>query len=221
MKLNLKKLAAVALSALEILTAMPSAFCAPKPFPNSAEKKYETTAPRKRTNNAKSSKKEIIINSIISKQLIGRTFNKKCIEAPNAITVGDYGLANQPNVKKIKLPQVTHVGSHAFENCENLEKIVFTDQLAEIAPDAFVGCRIDLKIIYKGEEFTADELMRKIKPYVKVDTNFGFYHTSDYRYYGKDKINMIIQPVDEKVDNSSSEESSSFNDTLTVSEISR
>lgn len=219
MNSNFKKSAAIVVSALGVLTSAPSAFCAPKACPNSEKKNYNITkAPKKRENESQTSHTKIIPNRIISKKYMDGEIFQKRVDAPDAVAVEDYAFANQSHIKKVKLPKAVHVGSRAFENCENLEKIVFTDQLTSIAPDAFLGCRLDLKIIYKGLEYSVGEFAQEVKPYVKVNIAFGPYQPLDFKYYGKDKINLTIQPVGERIDDTTVEEDSSCSDTLINSE---
>ena len=168
MKSNFKKLTAITLSSLGILASAPSAFCAPKACPSSAKKNNNITNAPKKHVQTDSSKTKVISNRIISKKLIGCKFTQKHLKAPNATFIYDGAFSDQPNLKKIYLPEAAHVGSRAFENCEKLETIVFTDKLTSLAPDAFLGCMKDLKIIYKGQEYSASDFMKVIKPYVKV-----------------------------------------------------
>ncbi len=222
MKSNFKKLTAITLSSLGILASAPSAFCAPKACPSSEKKNHDITkAPKKRGGQTKSSKTKVILNRIVSKESFGCKFTQKNLEAPYATYIYDDAFSNQPNLKKIYLPKAVHVGSRAFENCEKLETIVFTDKLTSLAPDAFLGCMKDLKIFYKGQEYSASDLMKVIKPYIKVEINYGSFQPLAFRDYGSDKINMIIQPMREKVDDTTVSEDSDTSDTIVLSEIDR
>ena len=79
----------------------------------------------------------------------------------------------------------------------------------------------DLKIFYKGQEYSASDLMKVIKPYIKVEINYGSFQPLAFRDYGSDKINMIIQPMREKVDDTTVSEDSDTSDTIVLSEIDR
>ena len=222
MKSNFKKLTAITLSSLGILASAPSAFCAPKACPNSAKKNNNiTNAPKKRVQTESSKTKVIIPNRIISKGYLGCKFTQNYLKAPYATFIYDGAFSDQPNLEKIYLPKAVHVGSRAFENCEKLEQIVFTDQLTSLAPDAFLGCRKDLKIIYKGQTYRPSNFMEVIKPYVKVEVNYGFLQPLVFTDYGSDKINMIIQPVGEKVNDTTVAEDSDTSETIALSEIGR
>ena len=221
MKSNFKKLTAITLSSLGILASAPLAFCAPKACPNSAKKNNNiTNAPKKRVQ-TDSSKTKVIPNRIISKGYLGCKFTQNYLKAPYATFIYDGAFSDQPNLEKIYLPKAVHVGSRAFENCEKLETIVFTDQLTSLAPDAFLGCRKDLKIIYKGQTYRPSNFMEVIKPYVKVEANYGFLQPLVFTDYGSDRINMIIQPMREKVDNTTVAEDSDTSETIALSEIGR
>ena len=222
MKSNFKKLTAITLSSLGILASAPSAFCAPKACPNSAKKNNNiTNAPKKRVQTESSKTKVIIPNRIISKGYLGCKFTQNYLKAPYATFIYDGAFSDQPNLEKIYLPKAVHVGSRAFENCEKLEQIVFTDQLTSLAPDAFLGCRKDLKIIYKGQTYRPSDFMKVIKPYVKVEANYGFLQPLVFTNYGSDRINMIIQPMREKVDATTVAEDSDTSETIALSEIGR
>lgn len=221
MKSNFKKFTAITLSSLGILASAPSAFCAPKACPNSAKKNNNITNAPKKHVQTESSKTKVIPNRMISKEHIGCKFTQKYLKAPYATFIYDGAFSDQPNLEKIYLPKAIHVGSRAFENCEKLEQIVFTDQLTSIAPDAFLGCMNDLKIIYKGQAYSASKFMEVVKPYVKVEVNYGFLQPLVFTDYGSDRINMIIQPMREKVNDTTVAEDSDTSETIALSEIGR
>ena len=220
MKNSFKKLTAITLSSLGILASAPSAFCAPKACHSSKEKNHDITkAPKKRSGQTKSSKTEIISDRMLSKGSFKGKITQKTLKAPNATCIYDDTFSNQPNLEKIYLPEAYHVGSCAFENCKKLKTIVFTDKLKLLAFDAFLGCPDDLKIIYEGKKYSASDFMKVVKPY-KVEIRQGSFQPF-FTNYGPDKINIMVRPMREKVDDTTVAEDADTSETIVLSEIDR
>ena len=189
MKNNFKKFTAITLSSLGMLTSTPSAFCAPKSNLTKltpTEKAHETTAPTKCDSELKFSsstpsafhaikirkstcKTALILGKKISPKSIGHLVNAKCLEAPLANIIKSLSFAYQTNLEKITFKNVDYLGSYAFINCDKLKEIVFTDRLRSIEANAFLGCKKDVKIIYRGNTYSVPEFLKKVKPLIRLD----------------------------------------------------
>ena len=193
----------------------PSAFCAPKACPSSKKKNHDITkAPKKRGGQTKSSETKVIFDLVVSKEYLEGEITQKNLRAPIAAFIHSNAFSNQPNLEIIYLPEAVEVGSRAFENCEKLKTIVFTDKLKLLAPDAFLGCPNDLKIIYEGKKYSASDLMKVIEPlYISVIIRDDSTQPLAFRDYGPDKINIIVQPMREKIDDITFVEDSDTSDT--------
>lgn len=171
MKLNLKKLAAVALSSLGILTAMPSAFCS-KEMKNSKKLRLPHVSlshkPKKNTK-----KPKIVIvnmpNQIISLPEHGDLFPNRYsgflfygqLTAPYASgTAMTAAFRNQSKLTSISLPLIQAIENYAFEGCNSLETIILTENLKYIYPKAFEGCNPNVKINFEGYDLTISEFLK-------------------------------------------------------------
>lgn len=200
MKVNFKKSAIVAISALSILVSAPSVLCLPRTFPAESHisgESYDITlkpiyvvkptpTPHNVRKLPKSFKEAQLEESLNEELLYTETINtdeiptgfldylihKTEFVAPFAKAVGHYEFIHQVKLKKIVLPEVCYLGSYAFKDCENLEEIVVSDKLTAIEPDAFAECNPNLQIICEGEKFSVSGFLSKVRPIVRVDINW-------------------------------------------------
>lgn len=175
-------------SNLVISDSTPSAFRVLKLVPGL--KNYRVITPPSKHNIKPPFSTEVITSENITKKSLNYIVGANCLEAPFATVVQEYALSNQPNLQRINLPNVSYLGYGAFANCEKLKEVVLNNEILRIDSGAFVGCNKDLKIIFKGRQYPVTEIMKKIKPTVKVNRNSDF-AKSLIKDYGKDKVNLI------------------------------
>ncbi len=169
MKNSFKKFAAITLSSLGILAAMPSAFC-------SKETNERRTAPRN-LNVSDRDYYEIENGRYVARNTTGRIsviqmtgdlvagmYSKYLIcgsiMAPRAAgTVKTNAFYGQSRLTSISLPSIKKIEAEAFDGCTSLQDLFLTNSLTEVNPRAFDGCNPDLIVHLNGIPYTINEFL--------------------------------------------------------------
>ena len=143
----------------------PSGFCAPKAKPDQSRIE-EIKKPKKETKTAKNQQKDHYKKIIVDDFVLDDTTCPPCINedyllAPKAEILDNSVLAFEENLEVVELPEIRHIGPLAFCKCTNLKRVILGDKLIEVEPSAFYGCHPDLKIVYKGKEYSHSEFLTK------------------------------------------------------------
>lgn len=143
MKNRFKKFAVIALSSLEILALVPSAFCSKPMNP----KRFAMEEMPKRT---------VVVQDqgdLFPGRYITPIYGN--LIAPYITGVVKKGaFRNQSQLTSISLPWAQVIEERAFEGCTSLETIFLTESLKCIYPKTFQGCNPNVVINFAGYEFT-------------------------------------------------------------------
>ncbi len=147
--------------ALSAFALAPPGFCAPKAKP--AESTSKVRKEKKPKKSSKNKYKKIVINTEIFSH-ISLPKNKKgnYLLAPQTRVISSGALVHNSNIEVIELPKIKYILKNAFSECKNLKKIILGDDLQEVFPSAFFKCNPNLKLVYKGKEYSPLEFFKEI-----------------------------------------------------------
>lgn len=171
MKNNIKKLTAIALSSLGVLTLAPSAFCSKESSNKKKASQEKSYAPNKELNymeNGRYILREIPRRAIMLQEqgdLMTNRYSNILISgkvvAPLASgIVKRRAFYEQSRITSLSLPSIQGIESFAFEGCSNLKTLEVTDTLTNVDPRAFKGCNPNLIINFNDISYTIDEFLR-------------------------------------------------------------
>lgn len=171
MKNNIKKLAAVALSSLGVLTSAPSAFCSKESSNKEKASQEKSYAPNKELDymeNGRYIVSEIPRRVFMLQERGDLATNRYSnilisgkIVAPLASgIVKRRAFYEQSRITSLSLPLVQGIEPFAFEGCSNLRTLEVTDSLTHVDPKAFKGCNPNLIINFNDISYTIDEFLR-------------------------------------------------------------
>lgn len=80
------------------------------------------------------------------------------ITIPDSVTsIGEYAFSSCEILTEITIPDsVTSIGEFAFSYCHSLTEITIPDSVTEIGTGIFKDCKRQLKVTYRGQEYTSE-----------------------------------------------------------------
>lgn len=150
--------------ALSIFEFAPLGFCAPKTKPvEPISKAKKVKKPKNAKKSSKSRYKKIVINTeIFLNTSLPQNKKGNYLLAPQTRIISSGALVHNSNIEVIELPKIRYILKYAFSECKNLKKIILGDDLQEVFPSAFLKCNPNLKLVYKGKEYSTLEFFKEM-----------------------------------------------------------